>query len=111
MEKWIDTDRYINWYLFLFFVYLYLHVPKTINKTSNLNLYYVVSFDQWKKSYRNAKFEKKVQHFYVICNASPPGTVCIIQLCRVSPFNRFMSLAFFGAKDIKRGYSLLKNSL
>ena len=53
----------------------------------------------------------------LICNASPPppppppGTACIMPLCRVSPFNGFMSLAFFGAKEMKRGYSLLKNSL
>ena len=37
-------------------------------KTCNLNLHFAVSFDQSKKSYRNAKFEKKVQYLYVKCN-------------------------------------------
>ena len=64
----------------MFFVYLSLHIPATINKTSNLNFDYAVSFDQWKKSYRNANFQKKGYHLYL------------------SPFNGFMLLAFFRAK-------------
>ena len=48
--------------------------------------------------------------FCLVCNASPPSTACIIPLCRVSPFNEFMSLAFLGARDMKRGHSLLKKS-
>ena len=87
----------------MFFVYLCFHIPATINKASNLNLHSAGSFDQCKKSYRNSKIERKVQHLHVTCNASLPGTACIIPLCRVSLF-----AGFFRSKRYETGLQLVK---
>ena len=43
-------NRDIHKLVFIFvFIYLCLHIPATIKKTSNANLHYTVSFGQWKK--------------------------------------------------------------
>ena len=74
----MNRDRYINWYLFLFlYIYVSISLRPLKKRPTQICITQLVSVNGKKESYRNAKFEMKVQHLHVTCNTSHQGQLVL----------------------------------